>query len=229
MKWLRIAAYVFVVLALCLVITGLVIQHLQMQNVILEFRSDQEVKTRQIQRLDAGIEYQSRRAKFLITARDSIIRKHNRTLSNEVAYGIAETALYICEKYNINPVLLFSIGRQESRFEMRATSHKGAAGIYQIHPLTGRMLCDALNIEYRPEVLYDLKVNTQLAGKYLDYLHAEYRDLTLILIGYNAGPLWADRYRFNKKVELPSETVEYISYVTQYYGEFEQQLAFYIP
>lgn len=226
LKVIRECVIVFLFLVL---VAALFLQYRKMEIMTAEFRYDSDLKTRQIQRLDAGIEFQSKRAKFLTIARDSIIRKHNRRISSEEAYSIAEFILYVCEKYNLNPVLLFAIGRQESRFERSAVSEKKAVGLFQIHPLTGRILCDILNLEYHSKLLFDMKTNTVMAGKYLDYLRAEYNDIELMLIGYNAGPKWADRFRANKKVVLPEETQKYVVAVQKYYVEFNQKLAFYLP
>ena len=190
---------------------------------------DRNLTLRMIQRLDSGIEFQNKRSKFLLLTRDSIIKKHNRSVSDQEAYTIAEFGLYVCEKYNLNPITLFAIGRQESRFNTRAKSHKGAQGLYQVMPLTARIICDALDMEYRDGMLYDPKINTELAVKYLDYLRAEYNDLELMLIGYNAGPSWANRRRISRKTELPEETVQYITAVKNYYADFNKLLSFYLP
>lgn len=222
----RDCLFVFLIIVL---VAALYIQYRKMEAMTEEFRKDSDIKTRQIQRLDAGIEFQSKRSKFLTIARDSIIRKHNRGVSSADAFSIAEFVLYVCEKYSLNPVLLFAIGRQESRFEQKAVSEKKAVGLFQIHPLTGRVLCDVMGIEYHPKLLFDMKTNSIMAGKYLDYLRAEYADIELMLIGYNAGPKWADRFRANKKVKLPEETQRYVAAVQKYYVEFNQKLAFYLP
>ena len=209
--------------------TLIVWQHIEIRNLQGEFKKDCDIKTKQIQRLDAGIDFQTKRAKFLIVARDSILKKHRKSLTDGEAYRIAEFGLYVCEKYRLNPVLLFAVGRRESRFDIKAESNKGAKGIYQIMPLTGRILCDALDIEYNESMLFNMKVNTEMAGKYLNYLQSEYSDLDLILIGYNAGPKWANRYRVDKKTKLPEETIEYVKAVKKYYEEFSIRLAFYLP
>jgi len=210
-------------------VSALFVQNNNIKLVQKELVKSNHSTSRQIQRLDSGIDFQNKRSQFLTVARDSIIMKYNKRLTPDEAYCIAEFALYVCDKYQLNPILMFAVGRRESSFNSRAVSTAGAKGIYQILPLTGRMLCEALGMEYTESMLYDFKINTSLAAKYLDYLRSEYSNIDLILIGYNAGPKWANRYRANNKIELPQETQDYLIAVKKYYSEFEDQLACYLP
>ena len=204
-------------------------QFIQVHLMRRDFEKDSVLKSRQIQRLDSGIDFQNKRSQFLMVARDSIIKKHNPGLTDDEAYNIAELTLYICEKYKIDPILVFAIGRQESKFTSNAISTEGAKGFFQINPVTGRMLCETLGIEYSDQRLFDLKTNMELAGKYINFLKAEYGDkIDLILIGYNAGPRWADSYRC-RKTDLPEETKNYLVRVRAFYIEFDKHLAFYLP
>ena len=215
------------VAALFLVI--LLLQSFSLYSMKRTFEKDNIVKSRQIQRLDAGISFEAKRMQFLIIARDSILKKHNPELTDDEAYNMAEYTLYICEKYKIDPVLFFAIARQESRFNTKAVSIKGASGIYQISPLTARMLCASLGMEYNEQMVFDLKTNMEMAGKYMSFLKAEYGKTDLILIGYNAGPSWADWQRKDSKITLPEETRDYLIRVQAYYEEFSKLLACYLP
>lgn len=221
----QIKKHILILINVVLVII-LLLQFREMKQFKILFQHDSKLKSRQIQRLDAGIDFNSKRTKFILLARDSVILKHNKSLSSQEAYDIAEFNLYVSEKYNIDPILLLAIQRQESRFDTKAISEKGAKGLNQIYPLTGRMLCDIRGIQYYENLLFDHKINTELAVTYLDYLKAEYLELDLILIGYNAGPAWI---KWKNKKELPEETQNYIIAVKKFYSEFEQRLAFYLP
>jgi soluble lytic murein transglycosylase-like protein len=205
-----------------------IILFIQINQLKTIFLSDSQLKTRQIQELDAGISFQNKKRQFITLARDSIIMKYNNKITYEEAYDIAEFNLYISEKYQLDPILLLAIQRQESIFNKNAVSHVGAIGLNQIYPMTGRILCDAMDIEYSPSILYDTKINTELAAKYLTYLRAEYHKLDYILIGYNAGPKWIHYHKL-KKYELPEETQEYVIAVKEFYRQFDKYLSLYLP
>lgn len=215
-------------LVILLLTAVLLVQFVQLHMIKTSVEKDSVLKGRQIQRLDAGIDFQNKRSQFLMVARDSIIMKHNKGLTDGEAYSIAEYTLYICEKYKLDPVLLFAVGRQESKFDVNAVSSEGAKGMYQLFPLTARMLCDGMGMVYSEPILFDLKSNSELAGKYLSYLKAEYNDMDLVLIGYNAGPRWVENYRHDKN-KLPDETKDYILQVRNYYLEFSKLLTGYLP
>jgi len=100
--------------------------------------------------------------------------------------------------------------------------------MYQIFPLTARLLCASMGMEYNEQMLFDLKTNMEMAGKLMSFLKAEYNDMDLILIGYNAGPFWADWHR-KSKVTLPDETKDYLVRVRAYYNEFSKLLTCYLP
>ena len=76
----------------------IIIQSFSLYSIRVAFEKDSNLKSIQIQRLDAGISFETKRRQFLIIARDSILKKHNPELSNDEAYNMAEYTLYICEK-----------------------------------------------------------------------------------------------------------------------------------
>lgn len=75
---------------------------------------------------------------------------------------------------------------QESRGNARAVSPKGATGLMQIMPETGREIAKELGIKK-----YDLKdpeTNKRFGEYYLDKMLKIFKDPKLALAGYNAGP-----------------------------------------
>jgi membrane-bound lytic murein transglycosylase D len=74
----------------------------------------------------------------------------------------------------------------ESNFQTQATSHKGAAGLWQFMPQTGRQYGLTQKGSYDPR--RDIKASTQAALLYLEYLHQKFdKDWMLALAAYNAG------------------------------------------
>lgn len=173
------------------------------------------------------IDWDSKKTKFVLITRDSIIKKYHPEIEEKEAFDIANFILLSSLRRKIDPILLLAMARRESRFDTKAKSNKDARGILQVIPSTARMLCDAMGIEYYDGMLFDYKINIELATKYIDYLRADYSSIEDILIGYNAGPGWIKIYR--KKKKIPKETFEYIRAIRDYYREFDKYLASYMP
>ncbi len=97
----------------------------------------------------------------------------------------------------VDPMLFAGLVRQESSFRADARSWVGATGLGQIMPATGRWLAPSVGVPNFEERLLEVpEVNLRMGTSYLGDLLDRYdgaRDLALI--GYNAGPGRADRWR----------------------------------
>lgn len=112
----------------------------------------------------------------------------------------------------LNPLLYFSLIRQESLFEEGARSYAAAQGLAQIIPDTGHWVAERLgHPDYTNEMIYRPYINLMFGAYYLDWAR-DYLDGNLIsaLVGYNAGPGNADYWR---KVTGADDTlfVEFLS------------------
>ena len=90
-------------------------------------------------------------------------------------------AAYYARGFGLDPDLLIALVWVESRFCPGAVSHKGAVGLGQIMPDTGR----AIGIS--PEWLSHPQWNLWGAAKHLRQLWDSFRDWRLALAAYNAG------------------------------------------
>ena len=94
----------------------------------------------------------------------------------------------ISEHYMLDPLLLLSVMREESRFDPRARSVAGALGLMQIMPHTARNLTRRLNLDISDDTaIYDVKTNITIGGYYLNSLLKEFGSLPVALAAYNAG------------------------------------------
>ena len=92
--------------------------------------------------------------------------------------------------HNLDPLLLFSLIRQESLFEEGARSVASAQGLAQIMPATGVEIAGQLGYpDYTNDLVYRPIVNVRFGAYYLDRAR-DYLDGNLVsaLVGYNAGP-----------------------------------------
>lgn len=89
-------------------------------------------------------------------------------------------------RYGISPDLLDAVARQESHYDPRAISPKGAIGIMQLMPATAR----ALGVDP-----YDVEQNIAGGAAYLRYLLNVYDGrIDLVLSAYNGGQGAIARY-----------------------------------
>ena len=83
-------------------------------------------------------------------------------------------------KYDVDPALVAAVIEQESRFKPRARSHRGARGLMQLMPATGKWM--------GARDLYDPEQNIDAGVRYLKYLEERFDgNRTKILAAYNAG------------------------------------------
>lgn len=92
-------------------------------------------------------------------------------------------------EYKIDPLLAASIIKVESSFYSGAKSPKGAVGLMQIMPDTGREIAIKLGIRpFTNSDLYDPEVNIRIGLYYLARLRKEFDgNIPLTLAAYNGG------------------------------------------
>ncbi len=98
---------------------------------------------------------------------------------------------------DINPLLFFSLIRQESLFEEGARSFAAAQGLAQIIPDTGAWVAERLGYpNYSNDLVYRPYINVKFGAYYLAWVR-DYLDGNLVsaLVGYNAGPGNSDIWR----------------------------------
>ncbi len=110
-----------------------------------------------------------------------------------VRYGLYYRDLIIpaAQKNGLDPLLLFSVVRQESLFEGFVSSAAGARGLMQIVPTTGAGIAAALAwpFNYEPDQLYRPNVSITMGAYYLASNRKSFGgDLYAALAAYNGGP-----------------------------------------
>jgi hypothetical protein len=165
-----------------------------------------------MQRLDAAVQFDSKRQQMLLGIRDAIMEANPRIGLSD-AYHYSDMILEASERYpSLDPLMLVAIGIVESGFDPNAMSNADARGLYQIWPSTGRMLARVLDWEYSEQMLLDPEKNTELAALYLDILFSTYNDERLVLAEYNGGPLNAGYLRAGG-TRAAAETRAYVAKV----------------
>lgn len=145
-----------------------------------------------------------------------------------------EVILQWSRKRKLNPLLVTSLIRQESRFEKEIRSSAGAVGLMQVLPSTGEWVAGKINLQ--DYSLTDPKDNVTLGTWFFKFTHQEYNNNSLLAIAsYNAGPgnvsKWLEKYGWDD----PDVFVENIpfpetkGYVESVFGNYWNYLLIYNP
>ncbi len=118
--------------------------------------------------------------------------------------------------YNIDPLFAAAIIKVESSFYSSAQSPRGAIGLMQIMPSTGKEIASKLKLRpFTVSDLYDPEINIQIGLYYLAKLKKEFNgDLHLTLAAYNGGISNVKKWLSQKKIPLhgSKEDVENIPF-----------------
>ncbi|MDI7246632.1 MAG: lytic transglycosylase domain-containing protein [Bacillota bacterium] len=136
-----------------------------------------------------------------------------------------------CAEHDVDPFLVTALMRVESRFRPHVVSEKGARGLMQVMPDTGRWVAQELGMDrFDPKMLHDPGVNLRIGTWYLASLKREFGDdRVVILAAYNAGRgnvrKWLDTSRWTGRVEeidcIPfPETRDYVRRVLRLYEAY---------
>jgi soluble lytic murein transglycosylase-like protein len=110
-----------------------------------------------------------------------------------------------CNRYGIDPDIIYSLIRAESDFNTKAVSRKGAQGLMQLMPQTAAKL--------GVQNPMDAAANVEGGTRYLQSLLEQYHyDLTKALAAYNAGPERVEQYH---GVPPYRETITYINRIVR--------------
>ncbi len=112
------------------------------------------------------------------------------------------------------PALLLALSRQESGFNAKAVSNRGARGLMQLRPSTARLVARKLNIRYvKARLTQDPVYNATLGSAFLADLIDRYRgSYVLALAAYNAGTARVERW-LREHGDPRSGTVDVIDWI----------------
>jgi len=108
----------------------------------------------------------------------------------------------------VDPALLYSMMKQESSFNSRAVSPKGAGGLMQLMPETAA--------RFGVRNVFNPAQNVEAGARYLRFLLDTFGgDVSLALAAYNAGE--GNVRKYGKSIPPYPETKKYVSQIRQRY------------
>lgn len=133
-------------------------------------------------------------------------------------------------QYGVDPLLVISVIRAESKFIPKSQSHKGAQGLMQLMPDTAQWIAENLgDEEFNPNDIQKPEKNIQYGTWYLASLQKEFKNMTLVLAAYNGGRGHVNEWIKTQQLDLTNlreedipfgETREYVHRVTQNYVKY---------
>ena len=143
-------------------------------------------------------------------------------------FPFEQSILKWSQQRQLNPLLVTSLIRQESRFEPEIRSWAGALGLMQVMPATGKSA--AKNIGLTSYSLTNPEDNINIGTYYLDFTHRKYNNNSMLAVAsYNAGPnavaKWVSRYGLKDADEFVEkipyrETKGYVESVFENYWNY---------
>ena len=114
--------------------------------------------------------------------------------------------------YEIDPLFVAAMIREESRFNADIVSYAGAVGLMQIMPATGRELAGRLKIpRFNTKMLYSPDINIQMGAWYMKSLMNQFDNNHALVAGaYNGGPGRMRRWIKSKQIPDLDEFIEAI-------------------
>lgn len=137
------------------------------------------------------------------------------------------------KKNQLDPLLVYSLIRQESAFQKDAKSRAGALGLMQLLPSTGRQVAREMGKKLSSEQeLVNSALNVKLGTHYLNSLIQRYKgNIVYALAAYNAGPHRMDMWEKHWK-DLPmehfieliplTETRNYVKFIIRNYANYAE-------
>ncbi len=146
--------------------------------------------------------------------------------------GYKDIVSSYAKKYGVDEYLVYSVIREESRFQKDVVSPADAVGLMQLIPPTARVVASQIGLAgFTPEMLTIPRINIEMGIFYLKEVLDKFDgDIELALASYNAGPNRAadwkvDFYGLEKDEfveEIPfKETRNYIRRILRSYGAYK--------
>ena len=146
-------------------------------------------------------------------------------------YNYKEYVEKYSNEYNLDPLLVLSVIKAESKFKENSTSSKGAKGLMQIMDSTGQCISSNIEISYfLPHMLYDPEINIKMGCWYLNNLIEQFGNVDTALAAYNAGSgnvsQWLQDSEYSKDGEtlynIPfAETKKYVDKIKVNYKMYQ--------
>ena len=147
----------------------------------------------------------------------------------------SDTVNAAAAEFNVDPLLIWAVMREESRFDPEAVSWVGARGLMQIMPTTQTGIAERLGENIPPGDAFTPQANIRMGASYLSLMTDYFKgDLELAIMAYNGGAAsvesWLEDPRVTNRDDLLrwigfGETREYLERVSLSYRVYQELYA----
>lgn len=144
---------------------------------------------------------------------DKVFEERAEKLDPQEREQVIEALIKAQKAHGIDALLLTAVIEEESRYDPKGISRKGARGLMQVMPLTAYDIAEEMDIPWQgSDDLFSPEINIRIGTAYLAELEEEFVDWGKVLAIYNmghrrfkelqvseTGPPWRYSYRVQKK------------------------------
>jgi len=124
-----------------------------------------------------------------------------------------ETVLAEAARFDLDPLLIWAVMRQESLFDPEAVSYVGARGLMQVMPTTQAWIAEQLGEDIVPGDAFIPEVNIHMGAWFLRFLLDYFDgDLVLAVAAYNGGAASVDMWQADPLVANRDDLLRWIGF-----------------
>jgi len=125
----------------------------------------------------------------------------------------SDTVQAAAAEYGVDPLLIWAVMREESRYDPEALSYVGARGLMQVMPSTQEWIAEELGKEIAPGDAYDPETSIRMGTWFLRFLSDHFQgDLELVIAAYNGGAGSVDSWLADPLVSNRDDLLRWIGY-----------------
>lgn len=119
----------------------------------------------------------------------AVVANYKEILKSFYPAHYEETVIKYSKQYKLDPYLIFSLIKVESKFNPYAKSNKNAIGLMQITPNTGNYIAKLIGDKnFSTDMLYNPEINIKYGCFYISKLFNDFDgNIDCILAAYNGG------------------------------------------
>jgi soluble lytic murein transglycosylase len=116
-------------------------------------------------------------------------------------------------EFHVDPLLIWAVMREESRFDPEALSYAGARGLMQIISSTQTWIAEQLGEDIQPGDAYTPQANIRMGAWFLHFLTDYFKgDLELAIAAYNGGVASVEEWQKNPQVTNRDDLLRWIGF-----------------
>jgi soluble lytic murein transglycosylase len=117
------------------------------------------------------------------------------------------------DEFDLDPLLLWAVMREESRYDPEALSYVGARGLMQVMPATQTWIVEQLEEDIVPGDAFSPEANIRLGAWFLRFLFDYFgEDLELVIAAYNGGAASVDGWQEDEMVSDRDDLLRWIGF-----------------